>query len=410
MTDPLVLVTGASGYVGSWCVAALLHAGYRVRGTVRSAASDKAAFLRALCPTARHAPVELVEADLLLPGGWAAAVAGCAYVLHVASPFTITEVSVVAGWPRRPVAPDSGTGLPTRLMQPTDADALIKPAVDGTLHVLRAVRDAVPRPRRVVVTSSFASVGMGLARPSGHVYTEADHSDARAPALGAYVRSKCLAESAAWDFVASLQPEAAFELATLHPTLVLGPTLGGRVDSGSAEIIGKILRREMPALPRVPLNIVDVRDVALVHLGAMTHPGAAGQRFIASGASITLDQLGPPLAAAFAPLGFRVPTFVVPDVVLRIAAWWDAAAAAAAGQLGKPKPASAAKAEALFGLRFNADFGAGAVALGRGLVAAGQVPDVSPGRVLSEHLPLAERAEFATPHFPPAFDSYALPA
>ena len=350
---------------------------------MRSTTSSKTDFLRRLCPAARHFPVELVAADLLQPDGWPAAVAGCAYVLHVASPFTIVE--------------------------PADADALIKPAVDGTLHVLRACRDASPRPRRVVVTSSFATIGYGVARPADYRFTEADHTDPDGPGVGAYVRSKCLAEAAAREFVAGLPPAQALELVTVHPTLVLGPTLGGRVDSGSAEIVGRLLRGEIPALARVPVNAVDVRDVALVHVAAMTHAAAAGERFLVSGAALTLDQLGPPLAAAFAPLGYRVPWFVAPDFLLRLAAWVDADAAAAASQLGKPKLADATTAAALFGLTFNADFAALAVDLGRGLIAAGQVPDRSPGLVLSVHLPPPARDALSAPRFPPALSRLALP-
>lgn len=199
---PRVLVTGASGFIASHIIAALLSLGYRVRGTVRSLAKAPT-FLANLVPESQH-KLELVEADLVQAECWLAAVSGCDFVLHVASPFTFNVA---------------------------DAEAsLTRPAVEGTLNVLRAVAacPAALRPRRVVLTSSLSSVAYGRPLPPGHVFTEADWSDPDSTAfgMGSYQRSKTLAERAAWQFVRGLPPGDAFELCAVCPGSVFGPLLG----------------------------------------------------------------------------------------------------------------------------------------------------------------------------------------
>lgn len=227
---PLVLVTGVSGYIGQWCAYYLLAAGYRVRGTVRSAARG-AGLVEGIAPPGAAHRLELAEAELLSAAGWAAAVAGAAYVLHVASPFVLEE--------------------------PADADVLVRPAVEGTLNVLRACAAAQPPPRRVVVTSSVAAVAYGRERPASHVYTEADWTDPSGKGVGAYIRSKVLAERAAWDFVrgGGASP-APFELATVNPVMVMGPALGRESASGSLEVIAKFFTSSVPGFPKLPMNFV----------------------------------------------------------------------------------------------------------------------------------------------------------
>ena len=199
---PRVLVTGASGFIASHTIASLLSLGYRVRGTVRSIAMAPA-FLTDIAPESPY-KLELVEADLLHAECWSAAVCGCDFVLHVASPFTFNVA---------------------------DAEAsLTRPAVEGTLNVLRAVAacPADVRPRRVVLTSSLSSVAYGRPVPPGHVFTEADWSDPDSTAfgMGSYQRSKTLAERAAWQFVRGLSPGDAFEMCAVCPGSVFGPLLG----------------------------------------------------------------------------------------------------------------------------------------------------------------------------------------
>jgi dihydroflavonol-4-reductase len=375
---PLVLVTGVSGFIASWTAYYLLQAGFRVRGTVRSLPAARASFLATLAPPGCSHALELCEADLLGPAAsWGAAVAGCAYVLHIASPFVLEE--------------------------PSDAQALIRPAVEGTLAVLRACGAAQERPRRVVVTSSVAAVayGHGATRSAAHVFTEGDFTNAQGPQVGAYIASKALAEAAAWEYVRGLPQAQALELATVNPVFVLGPTLAGASASGSLELIQKFFTSPIPGFPAMPFNFVDVRDVALLHVAAMLRPGAAGRRFIASGCDATLDALGPPLKAALKPLGFATVCGTLPRWLLSAASLFDRDARLALRNIGSPKRVSAAAGEALVGggFRFAGDAGEMAVLLARSLIAAGKVRDVSRGAALSTGRSEAEKA--AAKHPPP---------
>ena len=356
---PLVLVTGVSGYIASWTAYYLLLAGYRVRGSVRCLAKARAGFLSTLAPGAAHA-LELVEADLLAPASWAAAVSGCDYVLHIASPFVLEE--------------------------PARAEELTRPAVEGTLAVLRACAAAQPTPKRVVVTSSVAAVAYGHAnRPPSYVYTEADFTDPSGPGVSAYIASKALAERAAWELHSGLAAANSFELATVNPSFVLGPTLNVDSASGSLELVQKFFTSPIPAMPAVPFNFADVRDVAVLHIAAMRSPAAAGKRFLASGVDATLDALGPPLSAALRPLGFKLVSGRVPRWVLTLSSFFLADARLALRNMDSPKRVCAAAAEALIGngFKFNADAGAMALALAKCMIAAGKVRDCSAGAALS---------------------------
>ncbi|MEV5960409.1 NAD-dependent epimerase/dehydratase family protein [Kribbella sp. NPDC051952] len=241
-----VLVTGGSGYVATHLIARLLRDGQEVRTTVRStarAAAVRAAVRRGGADDSR---LEIVEADLMEDDGWPAAVDGCAEVHHTASPI--------------PVA------------QPKDPDELIVPARDGTVRVLRAACAAGAR--RVVLTSSFAAVG--YPPKSGAVYTEDDWTDPDTPGLEPYPRSKAIAERAAWD----LMRGAGTELVVTNPTGIFGPVLTTDLRS-SAHLIKMMLDGTTQVLPRARFRVVDVRDVADLHVRAMAAPEAAGQRFLA---------------------------------------------------------------------------------------------------------------------------------
>lgn len=310
-----VLVTGGSGFLGSWCVIDLLRCGYRVRTTVRDLSREAA--LRAAIASVLDAGERLsvLSADLRSDDGWEQAVNGCDYVLHVASPF--------------PAA------------QPKDPDELIVPAREGTLRVLEASLDAGVQ--RVVVTSSIAAITGGL-QPSSAALTEDDWSDPDNPRLTPYARSKTIAERAAWDFVRERGETE--KLAVINPGAILGPVLSDD-RSYSIEMIERLLRG-MPGVPRIGFSIVDVRDVADLHLRAMTIPEAGGGRFIAVGsfqwmeqvAEVLRDRLGEAAAK-------KVPTRTVPNLLVRAMALFDPGIRSIVGQLGRRTEISSEKARTL---------------------------------------------------------------
>lgn len=277
MKNERVLVTGGSGFIGAHSIVQLLAAGYRVRTTVRSLKrKPEVLAMLEVGGATRAAEVEFVEADLMSDAGWPAAVEGCDFVLHVASPFP-------AGTPKH-------------------EDELIVPARDGALRLLRAARDAGVK--RVVLTSSFAAIGYGPAS-SEHVFTEADWTDPNG-AIGAYVKSKTIAERAAWDFMA--REGRALELSVINPVGVFGPALGPDT-SASIQLVKSMLEGNRPGEPRLSFGVVDVRDVASLHLRAMVEPAAAGQRFLAvAGESMSMFEIANVLRAQLGAAARRVPT------------------------------------------------------------------------------------------------------
>ncbi|WP_400996795.1 SDR family oxidoreductase [Agromyces sp. GXQ0307] len=318
MDDELVLVTGGTGFVGITCIIRLLADGARVRTTVRDLA--RADEVRELVRRAGADPsgVEFVAADLTRDAGWSDAVAGAAYVLHVASPF------------------------PTR--QPKDEDELIVPARDGVLRVLRAARDAGVR--RVVQTSSFAAIGYGRPNP-GRRYTEEDWTDPDGPGVTPYARSKTLAERAAWDFVAC--EGGRLELTTVNPVGIFGPAVGTDLSS-SLELLRQLLNGDFPVVPNGSVGAVDVRDVADLHVRAMRHPDAAGERFLAvSGDAITYIELARLLRAGLGERARRVPRRVIPDWVVRAGAPFSRDLRLMSQELGRRADASHEKATRLLG-------------------------------------------------------------
>jgi len=315
----LVLVTGGSGFIASHCIVQLLQAGYRVQTTVRSI--QREADVRAMLKVGGAEPGEalsFVAADLLSDAGWHQAVAGCAFVLHVASPFP--------------------PGIPKH------EDELIRPAREGALRVLRVARDAGVR--RVVLTSSFAAIGYG-SQITDRPYTEEDWTDLNAVGLSAYVKSKTLAERAAWDFMA--REGGALELSVVNPVGVFGPVLGPDY-STSIQIVQRLMEGSLPGSPRMSLGIVDVRDVADLHLRAMTDPAAPGQRFLAvAGDFISIEQVARMLRARMGRVASRVTTRVLPDWLVRLFALFIPPVRQIVPELGRVKSASNQKARRLLG-------------------------------------------------------------
>lgn len=269
-----ILVTGGSGFLGSHCIVAALAAGHEVKATLRSL--DKALQVRAMISAGGVDPeITFYAADLAHDDGWAEAVAGCDYVLHTASPFPA--------------------------VQPEDPNDLIVPARDGALRVLRAARTSGVK--RVVLTSSFAAIGYGY-ESQDHIYTEADWTPDDAPNQP-YIRSKTIAERAAWDFV---EQRGAPELSVINPTGIFGPILGPDV-STSIGLLKGLLDGAFPALPDMCFGVVDVRDVADLHLRAMTEPSAAGERYIAvAGEPLSMTNVAALLRQNLGASAARVPT------------------------------------------------------------------------------------------------------
>lgn len=317
MSGELVLVTGGTGFVGAHCIVALLREGYRVRTTVRSL--DRAGEVRDLVRAGGQDPVgiEFVVADLMQDDGWLDAVDGTRYVLHVASP------------------------LPVR--QPKDANELIEPAREGVLRVLRAARDTGVR--RVVQTSSFAAIGYGT--DPGRPFTEVDWTDLTAPHLTPYIQSKTLAERAAWEFIE--REGAGLEFATVNPVVIFGPALG--VDfSTSIHVLLRLLNGKVPAVPPGTTTGVDVRDVADLHVLAMRHPDAAGERFLAvAGDPISFHDMAMLLRRHLGADARHVPTRTLPRWLVRAGAFVSPELRAIAPQLRRARGASHEKATRMLG-------------------------------------------------------------
>jgi dihydroflavonol-4-reductase len=310
------LVTGGSGYLGSWCVIELLRRGYGVRTTVRDPSREAALHAAIASEVQTGERLSVAPADLRSDDGWEQAVDGCDYVLHVASPF-----------PRA---------------QPKDPDELIVPAREGTLRVLRASLDAGVE--RVVVTSSIAAITGGL-QPTSLPLTEDDWSDPDNPRLTPYARSKTIAEHAAWDFVRERGETG--KLAVVNPGAILGPVLSDD-RSYSIEMVERLLKG-MPGAPRIGFAIVDVRDVADLHLRAMIAPEAGGERFIAVGSFQWMGQLAEVLRDRLGEAAARVPTRTVPNLLVRAMALFDPGVRSIVGQLGRKTEISSEKAKTLLG-------------------------------------------------------------
>ncbi len=265
--------------------------------------------------------LSFAAADLMSDAGWAQAIRDCDYVLHVASPFPL--------------------GVPK------DEDEIIRPAREGALRVLKAARDAPGGTvKRVVLTSSFAAVGYG--QPITQTpFNETNWTVPEAPGLTAYVRSKTLAERAAWNFIEN--EGNGLELAVVNPVGVFGPVLGADF-STSIELVKRLLDGAMPGCPRLVFGVVDVRDVADLHLRAMNYPAGKGERFLAvSGDFMSIKEIADLLRQAVPEAARRVPTRMLPDWVLRLVALFDGSVRQLTPELGKFKNATGEKAKRLLG-------------------------------------------------------------
>lgn len=313
-----VLVTGGAGFIAVHCIVQLLEAGHQVRATLRD--EKRAEEVRTMVRAGGVEPgdrLSFVLADLASDDGWTDAVTGCTYVIHPASP--------------------------TPALRAEHDDEFLMPAREGALRLLRAARDAGVR--RVVLTSAFGAVCWSQT-PKPGAYVETDWSDT-APWVPLYQRSKTLAERAAWDFVAREGRE--LELAVVNPVGVLGPALGPDL-SHSLAILHQLLSGARRAYPRIASPYVDVRDVASLHLLAMTHPAACGQRFIAAAAGTwSLADMASVLHARLGESARKVPRREVPDWLVRLAARFDPSIAPVVPHLGSARRTTSEKARRLLG-------------------------------------------------------------
>ena len=314
----LVLVTGGSGFIGGHCILQLLAAGHHVRTTVRNLGREPE--VRALLKRAGAEAgdrLTFAAADLERDAGWPEAVAGCDFVLHVASPFPATV--------------------------PKHEDELIVPAREGALRALRASRAAGVK--RVVLTSSFAAIGYGH-KPQAAPFDESDWTDVSGGGVTAYAKSKTLAERAAWDYVAK---EGGLELAVVNPVMVFGPLLAPEATT-STSLVQRLMDGALPGLPQMAFGVVDVRDVADLHLRAMTDPRANGERLLATaGDFMTFRGIALTLKSRLGAAARRVPTRELPNWLVRVASLADPAVRQIVPELGKAKNGTSEKARRLLG-------------------------------------------------------------
>src|SRR5436305_2603985 len=315
-TDGTVLITGGTGFLGGWCVASLLERGYDVRTTVRDLAREgNVREAVAAAGAEADSRLSVLAADLTSDAGWSEAVAGCRYVLHVASPFP-------------PV-------------QPKDPDELIVPARDGALRVLGAALEAGAE--RVVMTSSVATIRSNRPSSESEPYTEADWTDGEDTSRTPYVRSKTLAERAAWEHVRSAGAED--RLATVNPGAIIGPALSDD-HSYSLQSIQRLLSG-MPAAPKLGFTFVDVRDVADLHIRALTSPAAGGERFIAADQFLWVGEVAAILRERLGDRASKVPTRVAPNFLIRAMALFDGSIRSVVGDLGQRSWMSSQKARSV---------------------------------------------------------------
>ncbi len=311
-----VLVTGGSGFIGSWCIIELLRRGFDVRATVRNAGREGEVRAAIASHADAGARLQFCMADLTADAGWRDAVAGCDHVLHVASPVSISE--------------------------PKDPNVLIKPARDGARRVVEAAIKASVK--RIVLTSSVAAAtksALGDSMSDESVWTNLDD-----PAVGAYARSKTLAEQTAWELIKAAPPSTT--LATINPSVVLGPVLS-KDFSDSVQVVQRLLAGSVPGIPRVGFSIVDVRDLADLHVRAMTMPEAAGQRFIAASHYAWMADVATMLKARLAGDARKVPTRRIPDFIVRLAGMFDSDLRALAPRIGRKREFNSAKARSVLG-------------------------------------------------------------
>ncbi len=288
--DETVLVTGGTGFVGIHCILQLLQQGYRVKTTIRSLSkmNDVIEMLK-VGGIQDFEKIDFIETDLTIDRNWDKAMENCTYVMHVASPIF--------------------------LRIPDHEDEMIKPAVEGTIRVLKAAKKAGVK--RVIMTSNFGAIGYSH-KDKTTLITEKEWTDPAERGLSPYNKSKVLAERAAWDFIESEGGD--LELSVINPMGIFGPSLSPVLSSGFG-LLQKLIDGSMKALPNINLGIVDVRDVADLHIRAMEYPEAGGQRFLAlSGGTMSLIDISRLIKKEMPDFAKKASLKLVPDWIIRISA------------------------------------------------------------------------------------------
>lgn len=323
MDSEIVLLTGITGYIGKHIALRLLNAGFRVRGSLRDL--DRADEVRAALrphlrdPSALAQALEFTRLDLEDDAGWDTAMAGVDVLMHRASPFPLAE--------------------------PKDEGALLRPAVEGTLRALRAANAGGVE--RVILTSSVAAIQSRELSGDREALTEDDWTDPDHPTASAYVRSKTAAERAAWAYVETEAPHLA--LTTINPGMVLGPPLD-RTFGSSVSLVQRVMRGSDPMLPRLGFPVVDVRDVAEMHLRAISRPETAGRRYIAADRFMWFSDIAQEVQVALPDR--RIKTRVAPDILIRAVSLFDATLKPVLPSLGRRTDVSNARARQELDMQF----------------------------------------------------------
>jgi len=317
----LVLVTGATGFVGKWTIIQLLQKGYSVRGSIRtlSRADEVRAGVATQTGPEALTRLELVEADLLDDGGWAAAMDGVAAVMHIATAIRADE--------------------------PRDSSLVIRPALEGTQRVLRFADAAGIK--RLILTSSIATVGYGLGHTTGRrVYTEEDFTNLDGMRwTWAYCIGKTKAEQHAWAFAR----ERGIGLTTIHPGAIIGPAVDEDA-SISLGMVSGLLSGSVPAMPSNGFSIIDVRDVAALHVAAIEKQEAIGERYLATSDYTPFPKVADILREAYPDR--QITMKQVPDWLIKVIAAFGGPARQIINDIGNEKIFDGSKGEALLGRKF----------------------------------------------------------
>lgn len=309
-----VFVSGGSGYIAGFLIRQLVAEGWQVHSSIRNLARE--ADVRAWLGV-DNSKLTFFAADLMSDDGWAEAMAGCTHVAHVASP------------------------IPSNA--PKHEDELIVPAREGALRALRFAKEAGIK--RFVMTSSVAAIAYGHGGAKHH-FTEADWTNVDSPDAYPYVKSKTIAERAARDWVAASGSD--MEFVTVNPSLVLGPLMAPDF-STSLEAVKKLMDGSLPGLPHFGFSVVDVRDVADLHVRCLTAPNMAGERFIAAGPFLWMGEVAAILKQGLGPQGRKVPTRKLPNFLVKLSALFDPVIKQVVGELDNVRDASAQRAKDILG-------------------------------------------------------------